>query len=136
MALLSHWRSLTAILISFAAGIALGIYAGKPSAMNIEPHRLKQRYTLLTWKSHSGEVCFAMVPQYKSMRFVENPFNKWGGQCGISKLKEDLSMLPKDTYVEWVNWSWFPYPSEAVTSDVMEFAKSKGVELTLEPVLR
>jgi hypothetical protein len=122
------------VLIALALGIGIGIYAGKATEMSIEPHRLKQGYSLLTWNVRSGELCFAIVPKYKETKFVENPFSKWGAKCGISQLEEELSVLPKGSAVEWNNFSGYEYPREHIAESIVTFARSKGVNLYLNPV--
>ena len=126
-----------AALLVIGIAIAIAIYAGKASEMSIQPHRIKNSgYALLTWMSKSGDICYAIVPQHKKKKFLNNWFSKWNGLCGISQLEEDLSALPKGEYVEWNNAPpRFTYPKRKIAEDLEEFAKNKGVELNLNPTL-
>lgn len=123
-----------ATLAIFLLGFVFGIFFGKSTEIVVEPHRLKQMYALFTWQGSSEDVCFAIVPKYKGSKFLANPFNKRGGQCGISHLEGELATLPKETHVEWTNWSGFSYPKQNVAMNLIMFARSKGVDLKLNPV--
>lgn len=126
-----------AVLIAVALAITAGVYAGKASEMSVQPQRIQHSgYALLTWMSKSGDICYAIVPQYNKKKFANNWFSKWNGVCGISQLKENLSALPKGETVEWNNFPpRFTYPQRKVAEDLEEFAKSKGVQLILNPAL-
>jgi len=126
---------MSAVLITFFLGSAVGIYFGKATELTVEPQRLKQAYSLFTWQNSVGELCFAITPKYKSTKFAHNPFSKWGAKCGTAQLKNELAILSKDTYVEWTNWWRFPYPQKDVALDIEAFAQSKGIDLQLNPVL-
>jgi hypothetical protein len=70
-----------------------------------------------------------------SAAFVHKWNSKWNARCGLSELEQALAALPRDTKVAWENWPpRFTYPSEDVTQQVMEFAKSRGIQLELLPV--
>ena len=135
--MLKHIFAVPVILLVVGLAIAIGVYAGKASEMSVQPNRIQHSgYTLLTWLTKSGDVCYAIVPQYNKKKFTNNWFSKWNGVCGISQLKEDLSALPKGETVEWNNFPpKFTYPQRKVAEDLEEFAKSKGVELVLNPHL-
>jgi len=63
-------------------------------------------------------------------------WSKWRGQCGVPKLKEALSAVPKDKYVQWNNWPpKFQYPSYKFCEEVEEFTKTKGLRLEISPAV-
>lgn len=129
---------LHSIAVLFAAAISLtvGIYIGQATQVPIEPSEVKEGYSLLTWESRSHDLCFALIPKYKREKFARNWFSKWDGKCGVSRLMEELSTLPRGTYVEWNNWPpRFILPRQSVAERLGEFAKSKGIEWHENPML-
>ncbi len=126
------------VLIAFGLGLAVGMFATRAYEVPIEPYRVKHGgYRLLTWKGKSGDLCFALIPRYKAWKFETSWFSKWNGTCGLSVLKDELSALPSGEWVEWTNsptWK-FPYPTRKTAEELEEFAKSKGIELVLNPAI-
>ena len=126
------------VIFTFGLGFAAGMFATRAYEVPIEPYRVKHGgYRLLTWKNKSGDVCFAIMPRYKAWKFETNPFSKWNGTCGLSVLKDELSALPSGEWIEWTNvpYGKFPYPERKTAEELEEFAKSKGIELVLNPAL-
>ena len=93
--------------------------------------------TLLTWKGWSGEPCFLLLPMMQRGRATHDFWSKWNGQCGISTLKEALSAVPKDQVVYWNDGTGkFTYPDRAVVQEIIDFAKTKGIQLEESPALQ
>ena len=145
----SLWKRLILIALIFGSGLGLGIATGicygRAAALVIDPERLKYEsstgdtldsgYALFTW-ARSGKLCFAIVPRLKGGEFARNWFAKCTGECGISRLEEDLSVFPPGTDIEWRNWpddwgGWtFGWPQDEVTDRIKNFAKAKHLNLT------
>ena len=126
------------VLLTLGLGLAVGMFATRAYEVPINASRVKKEgYRLLTWKGQSGDVCFAIMPKYKAWKFETNCFSKWNGKCGLAVLKDDLSALPNGEVVEWTNSppGKFPYPTRKTVEELEEFAKSKGIELALNPAL-
>jgi hypothetical protein len=125
-----------AIVIAFVAGFWLGKYLFEPVEESI-PSDYFHQMTLLTWKGWSGELCFLLLPMMQRGRATHDFWSKWNGQCGIPKLKKALSAVPKDQVVYWNNWpDKFTYPERDVVREIIDFAKTKGIQLEELPALQ
>jgi len=132
----STWFVGGAILIAFVAGFLLGAYLFEPVEENI-PSEYFHQMSLLTWKSGSGDLCFLLIPMTQRGRACHDFWSKWSGQCGTSKLKDALSVVPKDKDVLWNDWPpKFTYPQDDAVRELIDFAQSKGVRLEQSPALR
>ena len=109
----------------------------KASEMSVEPQSIKRHgYCLFTWPGKSDGVCFAIIPKYKSKKYMHNWFSKWGGECGLPLLKEELSALPNGEYVEWLNLPpKFTYPQRQVSEDLVDYGKKVGLDFRMSPGL-
>ena len=124
------------IVIAFVAGFWSGKYLFEPVEESI-PSDYFHQMTLLTWKGWSGELCFLLLPMMQRGRATHDFWSKWNGQCGISKLKEALSAVPKDQIVYWNDGTGkFTYPDSAVVQEIIDFAKTKGIQLEESPALQ
>jgi len=93
--------------------------------------------TLLTWKGWSGDICFLLLPMMQRGRATHDFWSKWSGQCGIPKLKDALSAVPKDKVVYWNNWpDKFAYPDDRVVQEIIDFGKEKGIRVEQNPALQ
>ena len=148
----SLWKLLIVGMLIFGLGLGLGIaggiYYGEATGLVISPYRgineshsgfkLEDGYTLFTW-ARSRKLCFAIVPRYRRAEFANNWFAKCAGDCGMSRLEEELGALPPGTIIEWTDWpdDWggakFGYPQDEVTKRFVEFAKAKKIQLTFSP---
>jgi hypothetical protein len=127
---------IVAIVMAFIAGFWLGKYLFEPVEESI-PSDYFHQMTLLTWKGWSGELCFLLLPMMQRGRATHDFWSKWNGQCGISKLKEALSAVPKDQIVYWNDGTGkFTYPDRAVVQEIIDFAKTKGIQLEESPALQ
>jgi len=127
--------AIVVVVLTFVVGFMVGENAAQPNEPPHPSYEFEQ-YCLLTWKNHSGDLCFALMLEYKSDRFIHKWNSKWGAKCGIAKLEEALAALPKDTYVGWNNWPpKFDYPPDNIIDEVIEFAKSKGVRIEVDPAI-
>ena len=127
---------LVTIIVAFVAGFLLGKYLFEPVEGSI-PSEYFQQMTLLTWKGWSGDLCFLLLPMMQRGRATHDFWSKWNGQCGIPKLKDALSAVPKDQVVYWNNWPGkFAYPEDHVLREIIDFAQSKGVRLEESPAVR
>jgi hypothetical protein len=125
-----------AIIVGFVAGFWLGKYLFEPVEESI-PSEYFQQMTLLTWKGWSGDLCFLLLPMMQRGRATHDFWSKWSGHCGIPKLKEALSAVPKDQVVYWNNWPGkFTYPEDHVFREIIDFAKGKGVRVEESPALQ
>jgi hypothetical protein len=124
-----------AILVAFVAGFMMGSYFSEPTE-TIIPHEYFDQMALFTWKGWSGDLCFLLVPMIERGRAQHDFWSKWNGKCGVENMKKALSAVPKDKYVYWENWPRkFHYPSHEFCDEILEFAKTKGVHLELNPAL-
>jgi hypothetical protein len=124
-----------AILVAFVAGFIIGSYLSEPAETSI-PSDYFDQMSLLTWKGWSGDLCFLLVPMIERGRAQHDFWSKWRGQCGVPKLKEALSAVPKDKYIQWNNsLPKFQYPSYKFCEEVEEFAKTKGLRLEISPAV-
>jgi hypothetical protein len=125
-----------AIVAAFVAGFWLGKYLFDPVEESI-PSEYFQQMTLLTWKGWSGDLCFLLLPMMQRGHATHDFWSEWSGQCGIPKLKEALSAVPKDQVVYWNNWPGkFTYPERHVLRGIIDFAKAKGVRVEESPALQ
>jgi hypothetical protein len=121
------------VIAAFVCGFLAGDYNARPLATSYEPGEFKN-YCLLTWNGRSDDLCFGLMQRYKRNEFIKGWFSKWRGKCGVSELKHELSTLPQNTYIEWNNWPpRFTYPQQNVADELVEFAKTKGLRLELNP---
>jgi hypothetical protein len=125
-----------AIAIAFLLGTVVGKYFFEPAEISI-PSNYFEEMTLYTWKGWSGDLCFLLVPKFARGRARHDFWSKWQGKCGVSTLKEALRSLPADKkYVEWNNSPpKFQLPSDRFCDQMVEFAKSEGVRLIINPSL-
>lgn len=122
--------------IAFLLGVGFGLHIASVNESAIDPARLKQ-YALFTWNTRSDDLCFALLHESESTRFIRGWTSKWGAKCGTGKLTEALGALPMGTYVSWYTWppKNCDYPSETMVAKILELAKQKGVEVKLVPAL-
>ncbi len=126
---------LAVTLIVFGFVFVVGGYYSEPAHILVEPQRakvesLESGFALFTW-ARSGKLCFAFMPKCKSGQFARNWFAKCTGECGISRLEEELSAFPEGTSIEWDNWpEKFGWPQTEVTDRIKKFAKAKHLNLT------
>ena len=124
-----------ALILTFWFGFFAGEFAAQPYE-TLTPFEYFTQYSLFTWKNRSGDLCFKLVLKLERARIEHGWFSKWGGACGVSKLKEALGALPKDTIVAWEQWPpKFDFPEPKLSDDVIQFARSKGIRLEKDPVL-
>jgi hypothetical protein len=136
------WKLLIVSMISVALGlgigIAIGTYYGEAVHIVIEPQRAKYEslesgYALFTW-ARSGKLCFAFMPKCKSGEFARNWFAKCAGECGMSRLEEELGAFPPGTSIEWRDWpEKFGYPQTEVIKRLAKVAKVNNIDLTFSP---
>ena len=127
---------IVAIVMAFIAGFWLGKYLFEPVEENI-PSDYFHQMTLLTWKGWAGDVCFLLLPMMQRGHATHDFWSKWNGQCGIPKLKEALSAVPKDQVVYWNDWpDKFTYPEADVGREIFDFAQTKGIQLEKLPALQ
>jgi hypothetical protein len=121
-------RSATLVLI------AIAVSACNPARNDSIPAYEFSRYSLFTWKAQSGDFCFAIMSGAERNKFIHSWFAKRNAKCGMSELKKALVALPKSSHVFWEDWPpKFNYPSESVIREMIEFAKSKGINLEQSP---
>src|SRR6266705_2297674 len=115
-----------AMLFAFLLGCIVGFYWHQPLESSTPAHEFEQ-YSLFTWNTRSGDLCFAIMLEVERPKFIHSWFPKTGAKCGISGLKKALVALPKDTYVFWETWppKKMDYPPENVVQEVIEFAESR-----------
>ena len=138
------WKRLAVTIVllalGFGIGIAMGAYYTEPRHLLVVPQEaqhesLDSGYALFTW-ARSGKLCFAFMPKCKSGQFARSWFAKCTGDCGISRLEDELSAFPEGTSIEWDNWpdgwgGWrFGWPQDEVTDRIKKFAKEKHLNLT------
>ncbi|MGI8957769.1 MAG: hypothetical protein ACR2II_12765 [Chthoniobacterales bacterium] len=101
---------------------------------SIPAHEFEQ-FCLLTWKTSSDDFCFKIMSCAERNKFIHDWFPKRNAQCGIAELKKALTALPKGSHVFWEDWPprKFEYPSESVIAEMIEFAKSNGIQLEQSP---
>jgi len=123
------------IVFAFLLGVFTGKYFSEEAEINIPNHHFYQM-SLLTWQGHAGDICFLLVPRIEQGRAIHDFWSKWQGQCGVSQLKEKLASVPKEKSVVWTDRPpRFEFPSETFRDELVEFAKSKGLDLSLSPRL-
>lgn len=121
-------------LAVFFLGILGGKYLFEPTEIII-PNYYWEQLSLLTWRGQSGELCFVLVPRIDRGRVIHDFWSKWRGQRGVARLKEALRVVPKDKHVIWTNSPpRFELPSAKFCDELVEFAKSNGVDLSINPV--
>ena len=127
---------LIAIVFAFVTGFWLGKYLFEPNEGST-PSEYFHQMTLLTWKGWSGELCFLLLPMMQRGRATHDFWSKWGGQCGIPRLKDALGSVPKDQVVYWNDSPGkFTYPEDHVVREIIEFAKTKGIRIEESPALQ
>ncbi|MGI8821600.1 MAG: hypothetical protein ACR2ID_12140 [Chthoniobacterales bacterium] len=121
------------IVLAFAGGFVIGGLVAEPNEW--PPRAVDYReYALLTWQQRSGDVCFKLMFNYQLAREIHSLTSRWGGQCGVSQLKQALRSLPEGSYVYWCTWPpTFDYPQSVDTVDLIRVAQDKGVTLQLTP---
>ena len=124
-------------LLALVVGYALGFYSALPYEASIPAHSFEQ-YTLFTWNTRSGDVCFAIMLEYQRPKFIHSWFPKRKANCGVSELKKALVSLPKDSYVSWETWppKNFDYPPENVVEDVIKFAETNRIRIQQSPAVQ
>lgn len=123
------------VLAVFGLGIFVGKYLFEPTETNIPAHHLEEM-SLLTWKGQSGELCFLIVPRIEQGNVIRGFWSKWRGRCGVSQLKESLAAVPRDKRVVWTNRPpKFELPSEKFCDQIVEFAKTREVKFSINPML-
>jgi hypothetical protein len=128
-----RWIGITAVVVAFVVGFWLGKYFFEPVEENI-PSAYFQEMTLLTWKGSSGDLCFLLLPMMQRGRATHDFWSKWSGQCGIPKLKEALSAVPKDQVVYWNDWPGkFDYPEDHLVLKSSRLQKKRESELRRVP---
>jgi hypothetical protein len=120
------------LTVTIAFATIAAFYAGKAREIPVKPYG----YSLLTWKGKSDDdVCFVFVPGNKDDAYMRNWFAKWGGQCGVSSLRKELSDLPSCEVVFWRNRPpKFTYPKRDVFEELFDFAKSRGLDIRMNPM--
>lgn len=125
----------TCILVVFSLGVFVGKYVFEPTEINIPASHFEE-LSLLTWKGWSGDLCFLIVPRIQRGRATHDFWSKWHGKCGIAQLKDALAAVPKNKRVVWINSPpRFTLPSERFCDEMVEFAKTKGITLHVNPML-
>jgi hypothetical protein len=113
----------------------VGKYLFEPAELNIPAHHFEE-LSLLTWKGRSGDLCFLLVPRIEEGRVIRGFWSKWQGQCGVSQMKDALLAVPKNKRVVWINRPpRFQLPSERFCDEMVEFAKTKGLNFIVNPML-
>jgi len=112
--------------------------ACSPDSQDSVPAYEFEQYSLFTWNTRSGDLCFAIMIQAESHKFLRSWTAKRNAKCGISELKKALTTLQKDSHVLWQDWppAKFDYPSDNVVQEIIEFAKGSGIDLKQSPALR
>jgi hypothetical protein len=124
------------IVLAFLVGFVTGGLIAEPKEWPPTPVNYRE-YGLFTWEERSGNVCFKLMFNFEARRAIHSWTSKWGGRCGIPELKQTLSSLPEGSYVFWYTWpSKFDYPPSVDTDELIELAKSKGVNLQLTPAMQ
>ena len=96
-----------------------------------------ERYSLLTWTSRTGELCFALMPIRERAAFLRRWFPKRQGTCGLADLKSAIERLPDGVAVMWedIPRRNFTYPAARVCDEVVEFATAHHAKVVFVPVL-
>jgi hypothetical protein len=120
---------LCALLIALALA-ACGRQSDEPSSTS----NIKQ-YAFFTWKAHSGDLCFALMTESESHKFIRRWSPKKNAKCGLAELKRELTALPADSHVYWRSLParGIDYPGDNVIKEITQFAESKGLHLELMP---
>jgi hypothetical protein len=119
----------------FFLGFFVGKYVFEPTEISIPNHHFNE-LSLLTWKGRSGDLCFLLVPRIQQGRITHDFWSKWHGQCGVSVLKDALAAVPTNKRVMWINSPpRFELPSERFCDEMVEFAKKKGLNISVNPML-
>jgi hypothetical protein len=121
-------RSLTLLLLT------IFFSACNPGMEDSIPAREFEQYCLLSWNVGSDDFCFKIMTCAERNKFIHTWFPKRNAKCGVSEFKAAIAVLPKDSQVFWQDWPpKFNYPPESVIAQMIEFAKSKGIDLEESP---
>jgi len=125
------------IIIAFFVGCIVGIENAPPVQTSIPPHEFEQ-YTLFTWNNDGGNVCFAIMLEFQSSKFIHSWFPKRHGKCGVQELKNALLKLPNGSNVLWEEWppKNLDYPPSAIIAEVTQFAEANGIHVKQSPAVR
>jgi hypothetical protein len=121
----------------FWLGARFGLHLADMEGPRWIPPEAFNRYELYTWRNRSRDVCFALMPEYQSGRFIHGWTAKWRAKCGVAQMKEAVASLPAGTVVSWTTWpaKGCDYPDQKIVAEVIEFAKARRVEVKLLPSL-
>ena len=96
-------------------------------------------YELYSWHESDGEWCFSILTPTDRAKTAEDIFDKRETIHGISKLKESILKMQRNTELIWMKNPWkgtsvkgtesVVWPSKEIMNDVKQFAATKHVEV-------
>jgi hypothetical protein len=104
------------------------------------PSTMSNAYALYSWNLRSDDFCFAFISTGDRDQFIRSfrrLHDRITGRCGIAELETTLNSLPRSAHVEWNNARsvGLNYPSDKILDRVIQFAKTKGVHLSLQQTI-
>lgn len=127
-------------LVAFLSLALLSAFSLHSQEKAEKPHTTTIDYELYSWQEGDGQWCFSILTMTDRAKTAEDIFNKRQTIHGISKLKESIAKMPRNTELVWMKNPWegtsvkgtesVIWPPAEIMNDLRRFAATRHIMVT------